>query len=706
MALPMTDVPPVPTPDSAPAPPGDPFYLHLIALLDVYDRGPYPGATVPVPRYNGPSSWETDKIIRTLGVVAKRMWVAEEKLRGLGIWTGHHAGGGGSGDDETAHQQEFEAAAAAAAAAAAPTTQSQWHPQSQSQWPPPPPSYPTNEDPYYQSDAATLDSDQAHSIAQAQAQAQSQSDGQSGAQGGDDNDIDHRETRRILKTAQKPHRCTMCGSWTTGGASTLLDPGGGGGYPAYPTDPLSSEESSPLSATEELKLLKAQVQDVARVCNAVARGDLSQKITVPVQGVVMVQLKDVINGMVDKLGQFAKEVTRVSQEVGTEGKLGGQALVLDVEGTWRELTGVVNKLAANLTNQVRSIAKVTKAVALGDLSKQIEVDARGEILDLKNTVNGMVVRLRALAAEVTRVTLEVGSQGKLGGQAHVPDVEGVWFELVRNVNRMCSSLTDQVRSIAMVTTAVARGDLTQKITIQVEGEMSTLKGTVNSMVDQLSAFASEVTRVALEVGTQGILGGQAKVEGVQGTWADLTRNVNKMASNLTDQVRSISEVTKAVAAGDLTKLVNVDVQGEMLDLKMTVNSMVSQLSTLANEVTRVSLEVGDVEGAYMHDLFSFRRRIVVLTQLPLLSSTPVIANYQALTDNVNLMAMNLTNQVRSIAQVTKAVAGGDLTKKIDVDARGEILELKDTVNGMTASLSVFADEVTRCVSPPDWRATN
>ncbi|KAF9448757.1 hypothetical protein P691DRAFT_668846 [Macrolepiota fuliginosa MF-IS2] len=435
---------------------------------------------------------------------------------------------------------------------------------------------------------------------------------------------------------------------------------------------------SGLSAVEELKLLKAQVQDVARVCNAVARGDLSQKITVPVQGVVMVQLKDVINTMVDKLGQFAKEVTRVSQEVGTEGKLGGQALVLDVEGTWRELTGVVNKLAANLTSQVRSIAKVTKAVALGDLSKQIEVDARGEILDLKNTVNGMVVRLRALAAEVTRVTLEVGSQGKLGGQAHVPDVEGVWFELVRNVNRMCSSLTDQVRSIAVVTTAVARGDLTQKIEIQVEGEMSTLKSTVNSMVDQLSAFASEVTRVALEVGTQGILGGQARVEGVQGTWADLTRNVNKMASNLTDQVRSISEVTKAVALGDLSKQVNVDVQGEMLDLKLTVNSMVAQLSTLANEVTRVSLEVG-TEGILGGQAF-----------VP-----DVQGMWKVLTDNVNLMAMNLTNQVRSIAQVTKAVAGGDLTKKIEVDVRGEILELKETVNGMTESLSVFADEVTR-----------
>ncbi|RDX46360.1 histidine kinase [Lentinus brumalis] len=446
-----------------------------------------------------------------------------------------------------------------------------------------------------------------------------------------------------------------------------------------PPGPLAAAAfESGMSAVDELKLLKTQVQDVARVCNAVARGDLSQKITVPVQGVVMIQLKDVINAMVDKLGQFAKEVTRVSQEVGTEGKLGGQALVLDVEGTWRELTGVVNKLAANLTNQVRSIAKVTKAVALGDLSKQIEVDARGEILELKNTVNGMVVRLRALAAEVTRVTMEVGSKGQLGGQAHVPDVEGVWLELTRNVNRMCSSLTDQVRSIAKVTTAVARGDLTQKIDIEVEGEMLTLKRTVNSMVDQLSAFASEVTRVALEVGTQGILGGQARVEGVQGTWADLTRNVNKMATNLTDQVRSISEVTKAVANGDLSRTVNVDVQGEMLDLKTTVNQMVARLSTLASEVTRVSLEVG-TEGIMGGQ-----------------ASVPDVQGvWKGLTDNVNLMAMNLTNQVRSIAEVTKAVAGGDLTKRITVDVRGEMLDLKETVNGMTESLSLFADEVTR-----------
>ncbi|KAH8802033.1 hypothetical protein DL96DRAFT_1672185 [Flagelloscypha sp. PMI_526] len=435
---------------------------------------------------------------------------------------------------------------------------------------------------------------------------------------------------------------------------------------------------SGLSAVEELGLLKAQVEDVSRVCKAVALGDLSQKITVQAKGEVMAQLKDVINSMVDNLSRFADEVTRVSLEVGTEGKLGGQAHVADVQGRWNELTNVVNTLAMNLTNQVRSIATVTKAVANGDLSKEIEVEAKGEILELKNTVNGMVVRLRALAAEVTRVTLEVGSMGKLGGQADVKDVEGVWFELVRNVNRMCASLTDQVRSIAVVTTAVARGDLSQKISIEVEGEMATLKGTVNSMVDQLSAFASEVTRVALEVGTQGILGGQAKVEGVQGTWADLTRNVNKMALNLTNQVRSISVVTKAVANGDLSQQVDVDVQGEMLELKNTVNSMVHQLSTLAREVTRVSLEVG-TEG-----------RLGGQAQVD-----GVQGEWSRLTDHVNVMADNLTNQVRSIATVTKAVASGDLTKRIDVDVKGEMLELKETVNGMTESLSIFADEVTR-----------
>ncbi|GAB1522101.1 histidine kinase osmosensor [Rhizoctonia solani] len=446
-----------------------------------------------------------------------------------------------------------------------------------------------------------------------------------------------------------------------------------------PPGPLSAAAfESGMSAVEELKLLKAQVQDVARVCKAVAEGDLSQKITVPVQGPVMVQLKDVINTMVDKLGRFAQEVTRVSLEVGTEGRLGGQAIVRDVRGTWSELTTVVNRLAANLTSQVRGIAEVTKAVAKGDLSKQIGVDAKGEILELKNTVNTMVVRLRMFAGEVTRVALDVGSRGILGGQAYVPDVEGVWQELTDNVNRMCSNLTNQVRSIALVTTAVAEGDLTRKIEIEVEGEMLTLKNTVNSMVDQLSTFASEVTRVALEVGSMGILGGQAQVEGVKGTWADLTRNVNNMASNLTNQVRSIAKVTTAVAHGDLRQFVEVDVQGEMLMLKNTVNSMVAQLDTLASEVSRVALEVG-IEGR--------------------LGGQAVVQGvegvWKVLTDNVNLMALNLTTQVRSIAAVTTAVARGDLSKNIDVDVKGEILDLKITVNRMTDSLRIFAAEVTR-----------
>ncbi|KAG1824138.1 hypothetical protein EV424DRAFT_1606045 [Suillus variegatus] len=683
-----------------------PFLSHLIALLSAYELCPM---STPSPQYNGPADWQTDTILRSLGAVARRMYTAEETLASIKASECWQTNGPETkkrrsvGDtpmsSSSSSQKETNPSSSLmqsstnintfATSSNSPGSTSCFQNNS------------SNLTPTIESvDVDMQDADSTNGVANSDrtpvtkphsARAGSMSLSLDGLPS-------HIDAATLLRsfssgssssappTSHIEHMaCPTCGKAITDTLmmsrinSSSFDGSPGGSPLVIPPGPLAAAAfESGMSAVEELRLLKAQVQDVARVCNAVARGDLSQKITVPVQGVVMVQLKDVINTMVDKLGQFAKEVTRVSQEVGTEGKLGGQALVLDVEGTWRELTGVVNKLAANLTSQVRSIAKVTKAVAQGDLSKQIDVDARGEILDLKNTVNGMVIQLRALAAEVTRVTLEVGSQGKLGGQAHVPDVQGVWFELVRNVNRMCSSLTDQVRSIANVTTAVARGDLTQKIEISVEGEMSTLKGTVNSMVDQLSAFASEVTRVALEVGTQGILGGQARVEGVQGTWADLTRNVNKMASNLTDQVRSISEVTKAVALGDLSKVVNVDVQGEMLDLKMTVNSMVAQLSTLANEVTRVSLEVG-TEGilggqAYVPD---------------------VQGMWKVLTDNVNLMAMNLTNQVRSIAEVTKAVAGGDLTKKIEVDVRGEIKELKETVNGMTESLSLFADEVTR-----------
>jgi HAMP domain-containing protein/signal transduction histidine kinase/DNA-binding response OmpR family regulator len=423
--------------------------------------------------------------------------------------------------------------------------------------------------------------------------------------------------------------------------------------------------------------LTNQVRNIAEVTTAVARGDLSKKITVDVKGEIL-ELKNTINTMVDQLSTFASEVTRVAREVGTEGKLGGQADVKGVAGTWKDLTDNVNFMASNLTNQVRNIAAVTTAVANGDLSKKITVDVKGEILELKNTINTMVDQLSSFASEVTRVAREVGTEGKLGGQAHVKGVGGTWKDLTDNVNFMASNLTAQVRNIADVTTAVANGDLSKKITVDVKGEILELKNTINTMVDQLSSFASEVTRVAREVGTEGKLGGQAQVKGVAGTWKDLTDNVNFMAGNLTTQVRNIAEVTTAVANGDLSKKITVDVRGEVLELKNTINTMVDQLSSFASEVTRVAREVGtegklggqaDVRG--------------------------VAGTWKDLTDNVNSMASNLTSQVRNIAEVTTAVARGDLSKKITVDVKGEILELKNTINIMVDQLSSFASEVTR-----------
>ncbi|KAK3818032.1 MAG: hypothetical protein JOS17DRAFT_689035 [Linnemannia elongata] len=423
--------------------------------------------------------------------------------------------------------------------------------------------------------------------------------------------------------------------------------------------------------------LTGQVRDIADVCKAVACGDLTKKVSVPVQGEIL-ELKETMNTMVDQLRTFAAEVTRVAREVGTEGKLGGQAHVKDVSGTWKELTDNVNLMASNLTTQVRSIAEVTTAVACGDLSKKIDVQAQGEISELKKTVNSMVEQLRTFAAEVTRVSLEVGTEGKLGGQATVKDVSGTWKELTDNVNTMASNLTTQVRSIAEVTTAVACGDLSKKIDVQAQGEISELKHTINSMVEQLRTFAAEVTRVAREVGTEGILGGQAEVKGVDGTWKELTDNVNTMASNLTTQVRSIAEVTTAVACGDLSKTIDVQAQGEISELKLTVNSMVEQLRTFAAEVTRVAREVG-TEG-----ILGGQAEV-----------KGVDGTWKELTDNVNTMASNLTTQVRSIAEVTTAVACGDLSKKIDVQAQGEISELKKTVNSMVEQLRTFAAEVTR-----------
>jgi signal transduction histidine kinase/HAMP domain-containing protein/DNA-binding response OmpR family regulator len=381
--------------------------------------------------------------------------------------------------------------------------------------------------------------------------------------------------------------------------------------------------------------------------------------------------------MVDQLSSFASEVTRVAREVGTEGKLGGQADVRDVAGTWKDLTDSVNFMATNLTNQVRNIAEVTTAVARGDLSKQITVDVKGEILELKNTVNTMVDQLSSFAAEVTRVAREVGTEGRLGGQADVKGVAGTWKDLTDSVNFMASNLTGQVRNIADVTTAVANGDLSRKITVDVRGEILELKDTINTMVDQLRSFAAEVTRVAREVGTEGRLGGQADVKGVAGTWKDLTDSVNFMASNLTSQVRNIADVTKAVAAGDLSKKITVDVKGEILELKNTVNTMVDQLSSFAAEVTRVAREVG-TEG-----------KLGGQAQVQDVSGT-----WRGLTENVNFMAANLTSQVRGIAKVVTAVANGDLRLKLTVDAKGEIAELADTINSMIDTLATFADQVT------------
>src|ERR1700757_3862945 len=423
--------------------------------------------------------------------------------------------------------------------------------------------------------------------------------------------------------------------------------------------------------------LTGQVRNIAQIATAVARGDLSQKIEVDARGEIL-ELKSTLNTMVDQLSSFADEVTRVAREVGTEGRLGGQADVKGVSGTWKDLTESVNVMAANLTDQVRSIAEVTTAVAKGDLSQKIRVDARGEIMELKETINIMVDQLSAFADEVTRVAREVGTEGKLGGQAVVRGVSGTWKDLTDNVNVMASNLTGQVRSIAQVATAVERGDLSQQITVEAMGEVAALAATINRMVGTLAAVPDEVTRVAREVGTEGRLGGQADVKGVAGTWKDLTDNVNSMAQNLTGQVRNIAQVTTAVANGDLSKKIDVDARGEILELKTTINTMVDQLSAFADEVTRVAREVGS-EGrlggqAYVRG---------------------VSGVWKDLTDNVNFMAGNLTGQVRNIAQVATAVANGDLSKKIDVDARGEILELKTTINTMVDQLSAFAAEVTR-----------
>jgi signal transduction histidine kinase/HAMP domain-containing protein/CheY-like chemotaxis protein len=431
------------------------------------------------------------------------------------------------------------------------------------------------------------------------------------------------------------------------------------------------------------------VTEVARVIGSVAKGDLSQTMVLEVDGRALrgdvLRIATVVNTMVGQLNAFASEVTRVAREVGTDGKLGGQAQVPGVAGVWKDLTDNVNLMAANLTGQVRNIAEVTTAVARGDLSKKITVDVKGEILELKSTINTMVDQLGAFASEVTRVAREVGTDGKLGGQAQVPGVAGTWKDLTDNVNSMAANLTGQVRNIAEVTTAVARGDLRKKITVDVKGEILELKSTINTMVDQLGAFASEVTRVAREVGTDGKLGGQAQVPGVAGTWKDLTDNVNSMAANLTGQVRNIAEVTTAVARGDLSKKIAVEAKGEVAALADTINAMIETLATFADQVTDVAREVG-IEGK-----LGGQARVPGAAGL-----------WRDLTDNVNQLAANLTTQVRAIAEVATAVTKGDLTRSIMVEAQGEVAALKDNINEMIVNLK----DTTLKNTEQDWLKTN
>ena len=422
------------------------------------------------------------------------------------------------------------------------------------------------------------------------------------------------------------------------------------------------------------------LREIGGIITQVANGDLSKRVQI--QATEMDEeistFKVTINTMMDQLEVFGSEVSRVAREVGTEGILGGQAQISGVHGIWKELTENVNIMAANLTDQVREIATVTKAVAQGDLSQKVQSRAQGEIFELQHTINTMVDQLRTFATEVTRVARDVGTEGVLGGQAQIADVQGTWRELTNSVNAMADNLTAQVRDIAMVTTAVAKGDLTRKVTAKCKGEILKLKITINNMVDQLQQFAQEVTKIAKEVGTDGVLGGQATVHDVEGTWKHLTENVNGMAMNLTTQVREIATVTTAVANGDLSKKVTADVQGEILDLKITINGMVDRLNTFAFEVSKVAREVG-TDGT--------------------LGGQAEVENVQGkwrdLTDNVNTMASNLTSQVRSISLVTQAIAAGDLHQKIEVEAQGEVKTLKETINNMVDRLAMFAAELRR-----------
>src|SRR5205809_401212 len=422
-----------------------------------------------------------------------------------------------------------------------------------------------------------------------------------------------------------------------------------------------------------------------RALMAFKRGDFSVRLPDDWTGVAG-KIADTFNEVIAKNQRLTLELDRIGRAVGKKGRITQRASLGDVSSSWADASRSVNGLIGDLVHPTSEMARVIGAVAKGDLSKTMATDIEGrqlegEFLRTAKIVNTMVDQLGALASEVTRVAREVGTEGKLGGQADVKGVAGTWKDLTDSVNLMAGNLTAQVRNIAEVTTAEARGHVTKKITVDVKGEMLELKNTVNTMVDQLGSFASEVTRVAREVGTEGKLGGQADVKGVAGTWKDLTDSVNFMAGNLTGQVRNIAEVTKAVAAGDLSKKISVDVKGEILALKDTINTMVDQLSSFADQVTGVAREVG-VEG-----------------KLGGQASVPGAAGtWKDLTDNVNQLAANLTTQVRASAEVATAVTKGDLTRSIKVEAQGEVAALKDNINEMIRNLK----EQTLKNSEQDW----